>query len=129
MTDLEWLQDELVRVLRWEMKHPGGVNDPRRPQVPLAGHRVWSIFLALNARRGAGFSGPLPLSMAEVEAYARVRREPLRPFELDMIEALDDAYMAAARDKATETSVPQVTEPASSEKILAAFRMAAGPTR
>lgn len=126
MIDVGWLSDELVRVLRWHLAHPGGEDDPRQPEVPWAGMRAWSIFLALNKGRGAGMSGPAPLASAEIEAYARLRREPLRPFELDMLTALDAAWMEAARE-ADRAAAP--AERPAPESILAAFRMAAGPNR
>lgn len=107
MIDLDWLTDRLVAVLRWQLAHPGGADHPEAPDVPVAGLRVWGIFLDLTRGRGGGF-GPAPIAYSEIEAYARVRREPIRPFELDMIRALDAAFMefAAKRSKAEAGSEP-----------------------
>jgi hypothetical protein len=101
MIDLDWLSDRLVEALRWQLANPGATGGP---DVPFAGRRVWGIFHELNATRGAGM-GANPISFAEIEAWSRLRREPVRPFELDMIRALDRAYLecaAASREEANE---------------------------
>lgn len=97
MIDFEWLQNELVQVLRWQLAHPGREDDPEAPEVPFAGRRVWSIFLDLNSERSVGF-GPGPITSAAIEAWARLRREPVRPWELTIIRALDAAFLDKARD-------------------------------
>jgi hypothetical protein len=96
MIDLEWLSDRLVDALKWQLAHPGAKDDPDAPEVPIAGRRVWSIFLELNATRSCGM-GPNPISGVEIEAYSRLRREPVRPFEVTMLRALDAAYLEAGR--------------------------------
>lgn len=106
MINLDWLSDRLVEVLQWQLANPGRDDGP---EVPYAGLRVWSIFLELNATRGAGGFGPAPISYAEIEAWSRLRREPVRPFELDIIRALDAAYMKAAATGPGETSKPEVS--------------------
>lgn len=96
MIDLQWLSDRLCEVLCWQLEHPDQVEHPDAPEVPWAGRRVWSIFLELNATRTVGFA-PNPISYAEIESYARLRREPIRPFEIDIIRALDATFLKAAR--------------------------------
>lgn len=46
-------------------------------EVPIAGRRLWSIFLDLNATRSAGMAAN-PISYAEIEAYSGLRRGPVR---------------------------------------------------
>ena len=36
-------------------------------------HWVWEAFSELNYRRGLSMSGPVPITMADIEAYARYR--------------------------------------------------------
>ena len=43
----------------------------------------------------------------EIEAWSRMRSEPVRGFELDMLRALDRAYLDAARDP--EPAAPKVS--------------------
>lgn len=66
----------------------------------VAGGRVWSIFLELHATRTGGFAAHA-ISYAEIESYGRIYREPIRPFEVTMLHALDDAWLKASREKAT----------------------------
>jgi hypothetical protein len=81
-------------VLRWQLANPHSEDGP---EVPIAGRRVWDIFLELNATRTVGMAAN-PISVGEIEACSRMRREPVRPFELDMLRALDRAYLEAARE-------------------------------
>lgn len=67
----------------------------------LAGNATRKIaqqFLSMN-NEIAATAGAAPISHGEIEAYGRLRREPLRGFEVDMIRALDSVYItdAAAR--------------------------------
>lgn len=87
----DWLTDRLVDVLQWQLAKGGEGG----PSVPIAGRRVWSIFLDLNAARSVGF-GPNPITYSEIEAWSRVRLEPVRPWELDIIRALDRAFLKAS---------------------------------
>lgn len=59
--------------------------------------RLWGIFLALNAGRAAGMNGTNPISAVEMETWSRLHREPIRPFELDIIKALDRGMLGAAK--------------------------------
>jgi hypothetical protein len=63
---------------------------------------VWGIFLELNATRTVGMA-PNPISYAEIETYSRMRREPVRPFEVTILRALDAAYLEAVRAKQGRT--------------------------
>lgn len=83
MIDLRWLSDRLCDVLRWQLANPGKDDGP---DVPIAGQRVWSIFLELNRARTGGM-GPNPIATGEIEAWSRMRREPVRPFEMTMLRA------------------------------------------
>jgi hypothetical protein len=152
--DLGWLSDRLVEVLKWQLAHPGAKDDPDAPEVPMAGRRVWSIFLQLNAMRSCGM-GPNPISGVEIESFARLRREPVRPFELTMLRALDAAYMESARAGQQEgTAAPAAAvnsrsmtpalfdavfggiappaapkPPPSGEAVMAVFRRAGAPQK
>ena len=85
MIDFRWLSDSLCDVLRWQRANPGGEDGP---EVPTVGRRVWSIFLGLDATRTVGMAAN-PISFGEIEIYSRARREPVRPFEVTMLRALD----------------------------------------
>lgn len=100
--ELDWLSDRLCEVLRWQLANPGRDDGP---EVPYAGMRVWGIFLRLHAARGGGGFGPAPISFADIESYQRLHREPVRPFEIEIIRALDSEVLKAASGK-SETGKP-----------------------
>lgn len=120
MIDLEWLSDRLCDVLRWQLANPGAKDDPTAPEVPTAGRRVWSIFLELNATRTVGM-GPNPIGFGEIEAWSRMRREPVRPFEVTMLRALDAAYLEAAREPQAQPGPAVSARPATIEMFDALF--------
>lgn len=99
MIDLSWLSDRLCEALRWQLAHPGRADGP---EVPWAGRRIWSIFLDLNAARGSNGWGPNPVTHHEIEAWAWLRREPVRPWELDILRAMDAAYLEHATQHASK---------------------------
>jgi hypothetical protein len=90
MIDSAWLVDRLSATLRWQLAHPGASGGP---EIPWAGRRVWSIFLELDRARGSNGWSPNPIKFVDIEAYARLMREPVRPFEVEIIRALDAVYM------------------------------------
>jgi hypothetical protein len=55
---------------------------------------LWNWWLSLAARRGCGF-GPASLAWHDVEAWARLSGVTLEPFELDCLDALEQAYLRA----------------------------------
>jgi len=56
---------------------------------------LWLWFLELHrARTGNGF-GPNPIGYVEIDAWQRVTGRKLSPWEVDMMFALDGAFMAS----------------------------------
>lgn len=62
---------------------------PPFPQ-PLA--YLWQAYLRLRRRTPGGFNGPQPVGWPSIEAFARLFG--LAPWEIELIEALDDIYLA-----------------------------------
>ncbi|MGE0524378.1 MAG: hypothetical protein AB7O60_15260 [Variibacter sp.] len=118
---MDWLRDRLVAVLQWQLANPGAVAGHDDPFVPPAGHRVWGIFLALNSARGSSGFGPLPIGLQDMEAYQRLARTPIRPFEIDIIQALDRAYLEAAAAKHGDKRQEVSTRPLSPALFDAVF--------
>jgi hypothetical protein len=88
---MDWLSDKLCEALRWQIANPGA--DPRDgPEIPPAGVHVWSIFLALHNSRAVGFV-PCAIAHAEIEAWSRLHRQPVRPFDSEIIRDLDRAFL------------------------------------
>ena len=90
MIDLQWLQDRLCEVVAWQLANPGSADGP---EVPWAGRRVWSLFLRLNESRSAGGFGPSPITYEAMDAFSAITGEPLRPWEIDIIRALDREWL------------------------------------
>lgn len=91
--DERWLSDQFVSLLRWQLANPGA-NIDLAPELPWAGRRVWTIFLDLHETRGSNGFGPSPISYAEIEGYSRMKREPIRPFEVEIIRRLDVEFIS-----------------------------------
>lgn len=122
MIDLDWLSDRLCDVLRWQLANIGA-HELAGPEVPWAGRRAWSMFLELNGTRTGNGFGPNPISDVEIESYSRLRREPIRSWELTILRALDAAYLKAAREMTGQAAKP--APPPDAKDIFAAFRAAA----
>lgn len=54
---------------------------------------VWEIFWELRNHTKSGFSGPESLSFLELAAWQRIRGFELDPPVIDMILAMDSAYL------------------------------------
>jgi hypothetical protein len=99
--DLDWLRDRLVMVLR--------------------GRRIWEIFVDLNSTRAIGFT-PCPITYAEICAYSRLARAPIRPFEMKIILDLDRVYLEHANKRSSKDQEQTVsTRPMSGALFDALF--------
>lgn len=90
MTGFDRLTTQLVAALRAHLA--GG-----RPSVPEAGRPLWRAFCDLAGTRTWYAHGPNPITFAEIEAWCRVMREPLQPHHVEVIRALDAAWLEHAR--------------------------------
>jgi hypothetical protein len=61
------------------------------PPLPLELEHVWYAFCRLNARRRSGFSAE-PIAWADLDAFVRLTGARLAPFEIQLIEMLDDLF-------------------------------------
>jgi hypothetical protein len=61
------------------------------PPLPLELEHVWQAFCRLNARRRSGFSIE-PIAWADLDAFIRLTGVRLAPFEIQLIEMLDDLF-------------------------------------
>ncbi|MGE0725101.1 MAG: hypothetical protein AB7O45_12045 [Alphaproteobacteria bacterium] len=74
----------------------------RCPPLPAAVRYLWRTFLRLHNRRASGGFGASAIAWSDIQAFAALTRINLLPFEVEMIEALDDAWLReqARRGKA-----------------------------
>ncbi|WP_406736984.1 hypothetical protein [Thioclava sp. GXIMD4215] len=80
------LKKQLVQAVRDGRKGKG--------RVPEAGAIIWEAFIALSMRRAHDQGIPNPISFTEIDAYCRVMRWPMEPHHVDMLLAMDDAWLA-----------------------------------
>lgn len=64
------------------------------PDMPELVAHVWQFFVRLHKRRGSNGMGENPLLYSEIESWCRLSGISLYQWELDTIEAIDDAYMS-----------------------------------
>ncbi|MBN9335386.1 hypothetical protein [Devosia sp.] len=92
-------------------------------KIPEGGQLAWGWFNALcRTRTNSGYS-PNPLSYAEIEAFARLYRWPMEPRHIDMILALDRAWLddAAKRFKAAQNGSGGADAPPITKGALSAI--------
>ncbi len=63
------------------------------PEFPEALSYLWEIFIRLANRRQSNGFGPERLGWAEIDAFCRLTRTRLAPWEVEIIERLDDLYL------------------------------------
>jgi hypothetical protein len=61
------------------------------PPLPLELDHVWNAFCRLHARRRSGFSAE-PIAWSDLDAFIRLTGVRLAPFDIQLIEMLDDLY-------------------------------------
>lgn len=62
------------------------------PPLPADLRYLWSAFSQLHRTRQAGMS-LCPITHAEIDAWSRLYRVRLDPWEVDALRALDDAFL------------------------------------
>jgi hypothetical protein len=64
------------------------------PRLPGAVLHVWRSYQRLRKRKGSsGFSGRSPLEWPDIDAFLRITRVSLTPWEIELIEDLDDLFL------------------------------------
>lgn len=64
------------------------------PELPWELAHLWTAFLQLNQARGSNGFGPSALSFCEIEAWTRLMRWELRPWEVETLQRLDASFLA-----------------------------------
>src|SRR5690606_26579517 len=81
---------------------------------------LWAIFWRLRRRIRPGMEGPSPITFPDVQAFKDATHERLSPWEVGLIERLDDLYLNAcgeAAKQARNPSTQEATEPDAWRKI------------
>lgn len=77
------------------------------PPFPKEIAYLWTIYHRLRRRIGAGFAAPNPVSWQDIDAFVRQIGFPMAPWEVEIIEAIDDAFLNPILRAAMKT--PQAT--------------------
>jgi hypothetical protein len=75
--------------------------------LPAAGAHIWAAFLRIRRRKGGNGFGPEPIGWPDIAAFMAAARYPLAPWEVEIIEDLDDAYIAEQARNAKQPQTPQ----------------------
>lgn len=66
------------------------------PAFPKEVAYLWTIYHRLRRRISAGFAGPNPVGWQDLDAFVRQTGFPLAPWEVEIVEAIDDAFLNPA---------------------------------
>lgn len=64
------------------------------PPCPRSLRYLIGYFNDLNAARGSSGFGPNPIGYVDIDAYARLMRRRLSPFEVDILVRIDRAFLS-----------------------------------
>lgn len=60
---------------------------------------LWDWFRRLSRRRGSSGNGANPISHRDIEAFARLYRIPIHPWEVEALERIDDVVLKVWNEK------------------------------
>lgn len=81
------LRETLQAVERMTGRVPAEAINPFEPPDVL--YDLWHWFLDLNSARGAGMSGPLPITYLDLHAYSQLHGIRFADWEMQAIKQLD----------------------------------------
>mgnify|MGYP000383299584 CR=1 FL=1 len=65
----------------------------REPRLPAGSAILWRAFADLSRARAWSSLGPNPISFSEIEAWCRLNRTPFAPHHVEIIRAMDGAFL------------------------------------
>ncbi len=101
----------------------GSRNRPPDGSAP-----IWNAFMQLSGARTFNAVGPNPISFTEIEAHCRLMRLPLEPRHIEVVLAMDQAWLDHAYAKTrrapdgVKTLPPVSKQPLSAALFDAMFR-------
>lgn len=73
------------------------------PDFPRELTYLWRVYHRIRRRMAGGVAGPNPIGWRDIEAFMHATRFRLAPWEIELLEAIDDSYLqpiyTALRDK------------------------------
>lgn len=65
------------------------------PPLPRPANYIWRMFTRLRSRKGSNGFGAGPLEWPDIAAFCALARISFTPWELEIVELLDDLFVAA----------------------------------
>lgn len=93
------LRDHLEAVERVTGERPPELDGP---ECPAGGEYLWSWFTQLRNRQNGGLVGPQRVTWQEADAWSRMTRTDVAPWEIEIIFAVDDLYVAQGEEAAAK---------------------------
>lgn len=87
------MRDHLLSVWKQNGEMPRRLADS--PELPAVLDPLWNDFLELHTSRGSNGFGPARIGFVDIDAWQRVGKVTLRPWQIDAIRRADAAYFAA----------------------------------
>lgn len=95
--------------------------DLKVPPFPAALSYLWKAYLRLRRRKSVGFSAHNKIEWPDILAFVALTRTRLAPWEVALIEDLDDIFLRA-QDEAREGTAAEQSAAARDGLALAAKR-------
>lgn len=96
-----------------------------KAKAPDAGRDLWNAFQRLSQTRTYHMAGPNPIQPSEIVAWCQLMRMPLMPWHIEILLAMDSAWLdrAYARTKAPEgvKTLPPISKHSLSAGLLDAI--------
>jgi hypothetical protein len=87
-------------------------DELKLPEFPKELGYLWRVYQRIRRRMSSGFAGPNPIGWIDIDAFVRQTKFPLAPWEIELLEAIDDAYLEpqaqALREKIGKTKIETV---------------------
>lgn len=79
------------------------------PNFPREVAYLWTIYFRLRRRIGAGFAAPNPVGWQDINAFVLQAGFPLAPWEIEVLEAIDDVFLNPVLRKPATSAGAQIT--------------------
>lgn len=97
------LREHLTEAARYSAD---SLRDLVGPPLPPLAAAAWQVFLDLHAARPVGMQGVSPIVYTEMEAYQRLTHTRLTPWEVRLVRAIDETYLADVLSRVTTDDAP-----------------------
>lgn len=95
--------------------------DLAMPPFPRSLNYIWRAYIRLRRRTSGGFAGPNPVGWQDIDAFIRRTGFEFAPWEIEMIEALDDVFLQPAPPKPKAAAVASADDAAGVRAILSSI--------